>query len=161
MDMFNVRTIARTLIAGIFVVGGWDSLQHPKEKTGPAQQAGVPVAEKVGMTTDPVELVKLSGAVQLVGGVMLALGWLPRVVALALGATLVPTTVGTHRFWEIDDPDERKTQMLHALKNASIMGGLLMTALDHGGRPSVFWITRQAAGRAGDTVSGAMEKITG
>lgn len=159
--MFNVRTIARTLLAGIFIVGGWDSLQKPKEKAAPAEEVGAPIAEKVGLTTDPVELVRINGAVQFIGGILLALGWMPRLAALALAASLVPTTASAHRFWEIDDPDRRKVQMMHAFKNGSILGGLIMTALDHGGRPSVFWMTRKAADRAGDAVAEAVDKVTG
>lgn len=156
----NVRTIARTLLAGIFLVGGWESLQSPKSKAGPAQEAA-PIARKMGLPADPQQLVKINGAVQLGGGIMLMAGWMPRLAALALAASLVPTTVSTHRFWEIRDPDQRRAQMMHALKNGSILGGLIMTALDHGGRPSVFWTTRKAAERAGDAVSGAMEKVAG
>lgn len=155
----SIRTIARTLLAGIFIVGGWDSLQNPKAKAGPAEEAG-PIAEKMGLPSDPVQLVRINGAAQLGGAVMLMAGWMPRLAALILGATLVPTTLTTHRFWEIQDPDQRRAQMMHALKNGSILGGLVMTALDHGGRPSVFWMTRKATERAGDTVSGTVNKVT-
>lgn len=154
----TIRTIARTLLAGIFLVGGWDSLQNPKAKAGPAREAG-PMAEKVGLPSDPVQLVKINAAAQLAGAIMLMAGWMPRLAALILGATLVPTTVSTHRFWEIRDPEERRAQMTHALKNGSILGGLIMTALDHGGRPSVFWSTRKAAERAGSAVSKSVDKV--
>lgn len=158
--MLNPRTIARTLLAGVFIVGGWDSIQRPAPKTEPAREAR-PLARRLGITADPQQLVLLNGAVQLGGGILLMVGWLPRLAALALGATLVPTTIGTHRFWEISDPEQRRTQMMHAFKNASILGGLVMTALDHGGRPSVFWVTRKAAERAGDVMSEAVEKVAG
>ncbi len=157
--MINLRTVARTLLAGIFVVGGWDSIQNPKAKIDPAREVGLPIAEKVGLPTDAVDLVQINGVTQVAGGVMLALGWMPRLAALALGATLVPTTLGAHRFWETQEPDQRRAQLLHALKNASILGGLIMTALDHGGRPSVFWMTRKAADKAGQAVSHAVDKI--
>lgn len=156
----NVRTIARTLLAGIFLLGGWESLQKPKSKVGAAEDAA-PLAEKVGLPTDPEQLVKINGAVQLGGGIMLMAGWMPRLAALLLAASLVPTTVSTHRFWEIRDPEQRRAQLMHALKNGSILGGLIMTALDHGGRPSVFWTTRKAAERAGTAVSGAVDRVAG
>lgn len=159
--MFNLRSVARILLAGIFIAGGWDSLQDPKAKEGAAEKAGVPIAARVGLPTDPVELVRINGIVQLVGGILLALGWLPRLASVALAATLVPTTASAHRFWEFDDPDQRRAQLMHALKNASILGGLIMTSLDHGGRPSVFWVTGRAARRTGDALSGAMEKVAG
>jgi putative oxidoreductase len=157
----TIRTIARILLAGIFIVGGWDTLQHPKSQAEAAGDMGTRIAEKLGLPTDPLELAKVNGAVQLGGGVLLALGWMPRAAALTLAATLVPNTASTHRFWEIDDPDRRKTQMMHLFKNGSIVGGLIMTALDHGGRPSVFWMTRKATDRAGDALAGAVEKVTG
>lgn len=157
----SLRTVARTLLAGIFIVGGWDSLQHPKAKTRPAKEVGVPIADKLGLPTDPVELVKINGAVQLGGGILLALGWMPRLASLALAASLVPTTASAHRFWEIDDPDQRKAQMTQFFKNGAVLGGLLFAALDHGGRPSVFWATSKAAERATDAVAGAFDKVTG
>jgi len=156
----NLRSIARILLAGVFIVGGWDALQHPKSKTGAAEKAGAPLAGKMGLPTDPVELVKLNGAVQIGGGALLALGWMPRLVAVVLGASLVPTTLSTHRFWETEDPDQRNAQMMSLFKNGSILGGLIMTALDHGGRPSVFWATRRAAGRAGDAITDVVERVT-
>lgn len=160
MDM-SIRTIARTLLAGIFIFGGWGALQKPKEMKGAAEEAGTPIAEKTGLPTDPVELVKINGAVQLGGGILLMTGLFPRLAALALAGTLVPTTMGAHRFWDIEDPAERQAQMIHALKNGSILGGLILAALDHGGRPSVFWTAGKAAERTSEAVSGAVERVTG
>lgn len=157
----NVPTIARTLLAGIFIVGGWESLQNPKAKARPVGDVGTSLAQKAGLPSDPVELARINGAVQLGGGILLAAGWLPRLAATTLAATLVPTTLSAHRFWEIADPDLRREQMMHLLKNGSILGGLMMTALHQGGRPSVFWTSRRAAERAGDAVSGAVGKVTG
>jgi putative oxidoreductase len=75
--------------------------------------------------------VKLNGAVQVVAGTTLALGILPRVSALALAASLVPTTLAGHRFWEEEDEAARAQQSVQFLKNAAMMGGLLMI-LEHG-----------------------------
>ena len=55
---------------------------------------------------DPVTLVRLNGAVQVGAGALLAVGRVPRLAALALATTLVPTTLAAHRFWELDDPQE-------------------------------------------------------
>jgi putative oxidoreductase len=160
--MFNLRTLARSLIAGIFIVGGWDSVQNPAPKAAVAEQVGVPIAEKIGLSsTDPVALVRLNGLSQVVGGLMLVFGWLPRLASLLLGASLVPTTIGAHSFWDIEDDDERRRQTLQALKNASILGGLAMAALDHGGRPSIFWATRKAADKAARSVEATVDKVAG
>ena len=52
-------------------------------------------------------LVQVNGAVQVVGGTLLGLGVLTRLAALALAASLVPTTLAGHRFWEEADPSPR------------------------------------------------------
>lgn len=157
--MIDPRTIARTLMAGIFVVGGWDSFENPKPKAA-AEGVAIPFAEKMGLENrDPVELVQISGATQVVAGACLALGWMPRLAAMVLGVTLVPTTLAAHAFWRADGHEEQKRQRLQFLKNAGLFGGLMMTAIDHGGRPSVFWATRKAANTASDRVSDAIEKI--
>ena len=52
---------------------------------------------------------------------------LPRLSALALAGSLVPTTLGAHRFWEQQGPaaTQQRTQFL---KNAAILGGLILVA---------------------------------
>jgi uncharacterized membrane protein YphA (DoxX/SURF4 family) len=70
--------------------------------------------------------VRINGAAQVVAGATLALGWFPRLSALVLAGSLVPTTVAGHRFWEEDDPKAKSQQTIHFLKNLGILGGLLM-----------------------------------
>ena len=60
-------------------------------------------------------------------------------------ASLVPTTVAGHRFWEEKDPAQRKAQQLHFFKNVSTLGGLLLAAGDTEGKPGVAWRARRAA----------------
>jgi hypothetical protein len=73
------------------------------------------------------------------------MGWMPRLAALAIAGTLVPTTLAGHRFWEADEPQTRKQQRIQFLKNLSMLGGLLIAAADTGGRPSLVWRSRHAA----------------
>ena len=75
---------------------------------------------------------------------MLALGRFPRVSALAVAASLLPTTYAGHRFWETDDKQERTQQRIHFLKNVSMFGGLLIAAGDTAGNPSIAWRGRHA-----------------
>jgi uncharacterized membrane protein YphA (DoxX/SURF4 family) len=102
---------------------------------------------------DQRQLVLLNGVVHVVGGAMLATGKLPRLAALALAATLVPTTIGGHRFWEESDPTARQNQQIHFFKNVSMMGGLLLASLDTEGRPSLAWRAKRGARHARETVS--------
>ncbi len=52
---------------------------------------------------DPVEAVKLNAMLQMGAGGLLAAGIVPRLAAMALAGSTVLTTVGRHRFWELDD----------------------------------------------------------
>jgi hypothetical protein len=89
--------------------------------------------------------VRLNGAVQLAAGSLLAIGRFPRLSALAIAATLVPTTLAGHRFWEDDEEKDQAQQRIHFLKNLSMFGGLLIAAADTEGSPSIAWRTRHAA----------------
>ena len=82
--------------------------------------------------------VKANAAVQLGAGVLLATGKLPRLSSFALAATLVPTTLAGHRFWEAEGA-ERKRQQVHFVKNVSLLGGLILAAVDTEGRPGLAW----------------------
>ena len=62
-----------------------------------------------------------------------------------LAASLIPTTVAGHRFWEETDPTAKKTQRLNFAKNASIVGGLLIAGVDTEGKPGVAWRAKRAA----------------
>ncbi len=73
------------------------------------------------------------------------MGWWPRLSAAVLAGTLVPTTLAGHRFWEIEDKQERAQQRIHFLKNVTMLGGLLIAAADTAGDPSLAWRGRHAA----------------
>jgi len=114
------------MLAGIFIQSGLDAVQNPKPKVPKADKVAPQVAEAVGIDAETVDLVRFNGGVQVVGGVALALGVMPRVAALALAGSLVPTTFAGHRFWEEEDPSARAQQLVHFLKNTAILGGLLI-----------------------------------
>ncbi len=126
-----VRTIARPMLAGIFVVSGLDVLANPE----PRAKMAKPVVDRVASVvpfapSDPVDAVRLNAAVHVGAGVLLAAGVMSRLSALALAVLLVPTTIAAHAFWEIDDPVNRSRQRTQFLKNTAILGGLLVVAFD-------------------------------
>jgi uncharacterized membrane protein YphA (DoxX/SURF4 family) len=119
------------MLAGVFIAGGMDVLANPE----PRAQMAKPVVEKIATAVplspaDPVTAVSLNALVHVTAGGLLAAGILPRLAALTLAGSLVPTTFGGHRFWESDDPLKRAQQRTQFLKNTAILGGLLITALD-------------------------------
>lgn len=148
--MSLVRPIARPMLATIFIVQGTKSLRDPAplipaattftERVGPTLERRVP-----GMPTDPKALVRINAGAQLGAGLALATGRFPRLASLVLLGTLVPTTWIAHPFWQIDDPDDRKAQRIHAMKNAGLAGGLLLASVDTEGKPGLPWRARRAA----------------
>jgi uncharacterized membrane protein YphA (DoxX/SURF4 family) len=135
------------MLAAMFVHGGIDQVQHPEEKlkrVGPFLEQ---FSEQTQAPVDPALLVRVNGAVMVLGGLMLSSGRMPRLAAAALAATLVPTTLGGHAFWEIEDPQQRAQQRIHFLKNVAMFGGLMLAATDTEGAPSLSWRAKRAAKR--------------
>jgi uncharacterized membrane protein YphA (DoxX/SURF4 family) len=142
------------MLAALFIGGGLKQLRHPEHLADIAEPITTPVSGAVPqLPQSTTEMVKLDGAVKLGGGLLLAVGPFHRPAALALAGSLVPTTLAGHRFWEETDPRVRQEQQIHFMKNLGLLGGLLLAALDTGGRPSVPWTTRKAAHTAA-TVAG-------
>jgi putative oxidoreductase len=144
------RLIARPMLASMFIVGGLDSVRNADKKAGAAQPVTdklVPLLQRVvpQLPSDPATLVRLNGAAQVAAGLALAGGKAPRISAVVLAASLLPTTAAGHRFWEKEDPAERAQQRVHFFKNVSMLGGLIIAAGDTEGQPGVVWRTRHAA----------------
>ena len=143
--MTVLRTAARPMLASIFVIQGFDTMLHPERVAPRAEPVVAPLTELVpGVPATTEDAVRLNGAVQFAAGSLLALDIFPRLSALAIAATLVPTTAAGHRFWEVEDEKARAQQRIHFLKNLAIFGGLLIAAADTGGRPSLAWRSRYA-----------------
>ncbi|HEV8276200.1 MAG TPA: DoxX family protein [Streptosporangiaceae bacterium] len=144
--MTVLRAVARPMLASIFVLQGYDTMSHPERVAPRAEPVVDPLAELVpGIPAKTEDAVRLNGAVQFTAGSLLALGIFPRLSALAIAATLVPTTVAGHRFWEAENEQDRAQQRIQFLKNLAIFGGLLITTADTAGRPSLAWRGRHAA----------------
>ncbi len=133
------------MLASTFVFGGINGWKSASTLVPAAEPVASPIAKRLGTSASTEQLVKANAAVQIVGGVLFALGVAPRVLAVILGASLVPTTLAGHRFWETDDPVESERQRTQFMKNAGLLGGLFFAVLDTGGRPSIFWSGRKAA----------------
>lgn len=112
-----LERLAGLLMAGIFVHGGFNALRNPGGRGEKAAKLGLPA---------PDLMVRANGAAMVGAGAALALGIRPKLASLALIASLVPTTLAGHRFWEEEDPKARSTQLTQFLKNLGLMGGLLV-----------------------------------
>jgi putative oxidoreductase len=133
------------MLASIFVVQGLHNFQNPEGVSALAEPVVNPLRGRIpAIPAETEHAVRINGALQAAAGTMLGLGVLPRLAALVMAGTLVPTTLAGHRFWESQDPKERALQRIHFLKNVTMMGGLLLAVADTNGNPSLSWRRRHA-----------------
>lgn len=143
--MTVVRRIARPMLAAMFIQGGLDALRHPAAKAERAAPVVNAIAQPLGLPNDPELMVRANGAAQVAAGSLLALGRVPRLAALVLAGSLVPTTYAGHAFWAVEDPAARAQQRTHFVKNVGLLGGLLLAVVDTAGKPGLSWRARRAA----------------
>ena len=150
--MTLTRLLARPMLASMFVVGGVAALKNTEgaaQAAKPVTDRMVPLAQKAApnapIPTDPKTWVRINAGVHIVAGLALATGRAPRISSLAIAATLVPTTVAGHPFWEERDPANKANQRIHFFKNVSMLGGLLLAGVDTEGKPGLAWRAKHAA----------------
>jgi putative oxidoreductase len=108
--------LGRALLALIFVVSGFGKI------TGFAGTAGYMASKGMPM---PEVLLVGAIAVEMVGGLLLVAGFKARWAAAALFGFIIPTTLLFHNPMGVSGA-EAQNQMIHFLKNLSMMGGMLL-----------------------------------
>ena len=125
-----LRPAARVLTGSTYVLLGFDALRAPGARVDQAAPVLAAIRKTVPLPDDDELVVRANAAVQVVGGTLLALGIAPRLSALALAGSLVPTTIAGHWYWAVEDPALRKQQRIQFHKNLAMIGGLLFAVLD-------------------------------
>jgi len=116
-NLSNTAVLAgRILLGALFIVSGFGKITGYDGTAGYMAAKGMPFVNV---------LLPAAIAVELGGGLLLALGYKARWAALAIFLFLIPTTLIFHAFWGID-PKEAAMQQINFLKNVSIAGGMLM-----------------------------------
>ena len=156
-----LRRIARPLLSVAFIGQGVNSLLNPKsaaEAAAPAVDGLQALPDPVGsrIPSDPETVARITAAVQVGGGLLLATGKLPRVASAALALTVLPANLGTHSFWNEPDPELKGQKRQQFLTDLSLVGGLLIASADTAGKPSLGWRGRRAAERLSERVSSAL-----
>jgi uncharacterized membrane protein YphA (DoxX/SURF4 family) len=156
-----IRRIARPMLSAVFISRGVDALRSPK----PAADAARGTLEGLSKLPDPVgtnvpsnaeTVARVTAAVQIGGGLLLASGRLPRLASAALALSVVPGSLGGHMFWSEADPQRRTDERRAFLTDVSLIGGLIIAAVDTEGRPSLGWRGRRAAHKVTEAVSAAL-----
>ncbi|MBI3344194.1 MAG: DoxX family protein [Gammaproteobacteria bacterium] len=102
--------VGRILLVLIFILSGYGKLTGWDGTLGFMASKGIPLTSL---------FLALTIAVELGGGLLIALGLYARWAALAIFLFLIPVTLIFHPFWS--DPSQMNTFM----KNIAIMGGML------------------------------------
>jgi uncharacterized membrane protein YphA (DoxX/SURF4 family) len=156
-----IRRIARPLLSVAFIGQGVDALRNPK----PAADAARPALDGMRKLPDPVganvptnaeTFARVNGAVQIGGGLLLATGKMPRLASAALAFTVIPGNMGSHLFWNESDPQRKADERRAFMTDLSLLGGLIIAAVDTEGKPSLGWRGRRAARKVSEAVSSAL-----
>jgi putative oxidoreductase len=138
--MSPTRRLARTMLAGVFISGGINVLRQPGPRAEQVRQSGL-VDKLPPQVPEPLRtpegIVRANAVADIVGGLALLRSRTPRLASLGLMASLAPMTFVGHPFWQEKDKQAKQHQQMHFLKNVGLLGGLLLSASDTGGRESV------------------------
>lgn len=129
-----VQLVARIMLALIFILAGVGKIADPAGTAGYMQSMGVP-----GILLWPTI------ALELLGGIAIAVGYHTRIAAVALAIFSIAAALLFHNELEV------KMQMILFLKNIAMAGGLLLLAtgkttaysIDGKKQKSSFFATRQ------------------
>ncbi len=116
-----LKTLGHLFLSSIFIIGGADAFMKPGGRVTKVSAAGI---------AEPHQAVVLNGAAMVVGGTALALGFFPKLAALGLIGSLVPTTFVGHAFWKEKDAASLKNQQTQFMKNLSLIGALILVLLE-------------------------------
>ncbi len=156
-----IRRIARPLLSVAFIGQGVDALRNPK----PAADAARPALDGMRQLPDPIgpnvpsnaeTFARANAAVQIGGGILLATGKMPRLASAALAFTVIPGSMGGHMFWNESDPERKADERRAFMTDLSLLGGLIIAAVDTEGKPSLGWRGRRAARKVSEAVSSAL-----
>jgi putative oxidoreductase len=105
----------RILLALIFILSGFGKITGFEGTVGYIASQGLPLPQLAAIGALLVELV---------GGILLIVGWQTRWAAAAIFLFLIPTTLIFHPFWAVEAA-QQQMQQINFMKNLAIMGGVL------------------------------------
>ncbi|MDE9365878.1 DoxX family protein [Luteipulveratus sp. YIM 133132] len=140
-----VRRLARPLLASYFVYEGLNNVRTPKAHAEELAPFVEKAAKETGVPNDPELIVRGVGGAQLVGAALLGTGRFPRPAAVLLGALMGPSTYVHEGFWAETDPARKAQKKSGFFRNAAILGGVILAAVDTAGKPSLRWRAAQGA----------------
>jgi putative oxidoreductase len=119
--------VGRVLLALMFILSGFGKLTHLEGTAGYIASGGLPFASLLAVVV---------GALELLGGIAIAIGFQARWAALALGLFTLAASVLFHKYWAVPAEQAMVTQLLF-MKNLSVAGGMFIVAALGAGPVSV------------------------
>jgi uncharacterized membrane protein YphA (DoxX/SURF4 family) len=108
--------LGRVIFGGYFAYNGVNHFRNLQMLSQYAAMKGTPA---------PDAAVQVSGALMVAGGLSIIAGIRPRQGLAAIISCLVPITMQMHRFWDVDDQQQRMHEMVNFTKNLALIGAAL------------------------------------
>jgi putative oxidoreductase len=120
--------VGRFLLAIIFVMSGLEKVMDLGATAAAIGGKGLPMPNVLAVATAILELG---------GGLLVIVGWQTRLASLALAIFCAVAAYFFHDFWHYPQGAEHTNNMIHFMKNMSMIGGLLVLCAAGAGRYSL------------------------
>ena len=148
--MSIVRRIARPLLATGYVANGVESFRSSSSSAQHLAPAASAVAKAFPRAApalkNPAMVAQGLAAAQVGAAVLFGLGRLPRLSAGVLVTTTALNAYADHRAAPAETAEQKAERRTTAFNNASLVGAVLLAAVDTGGSPSLLWRAEHLAG---------------
>lgn len=105
--------IGRVLFSLLFIIAGFGKIIHFQENVAYIASQHVPF---------PMVATVLAIIFELGGSLLILIGWQARLGGAMIAVFTIIATLLVHHFWTYPDPEARN-QLLHFMKNITILGG--------------------------------------
>lgn len=156
------------MLAGYFVVNGVKALKDPAPYAAEQERFAstvVPLARKVApeevatmVPEDTETLARITGGLQVAGGLGLITGIGRRLGAGFIALSMVPQLVGFNA--KGISPEAKAAARNELLKNVALLGGALIAAGDTEGRPGLAWRAQDSAAKLSRNVGRTRKSLT-
>ncbi|HYR00633.1 MAG TPA: DoxX family protein [Casimicrobiaceae bacterium] len=120
--------VGRVLLAVMFVYSGYGKIGGFEGTAHAIAGKGLPLPE-IGAA--------IALVVELIGGLMLAVGWKARWAAAVIVVFTAAATYFFHDFWQMADAGAHMTNQIMFFKNIAVIGGMLLVVAFGPGRLSL------------------------
>jgi putative oxidoreductase len=130
----HLHALGRALVSIVFIVFG--TIQFINIQSYFTNPAILKFCDTIGNVVSPQVVAYIVATADLVGGVLILIGWQVRIAAWILFVFVALTLWFAHPFWTMEGP-ARVANQAHFMKNLTIMGALLLLAANGAGCCSV------------------------